>query len=212
MAIHATDAAADRRHSCRANGPCREHIVQCVGQEVPRCGCPGVADSELVVDFSAVTNRSARVQYENFRRSRGIEFVGDLIGRILQDRKFDVVDASKVRDRRERVLLIRINTDELDPLAFVATRKLGQFRPILFGQRAFCAQENDGDRLALLPMAEGVCGPERVLESKAVDPLSDRSRPVRRCCQQYAHHEPRRSGCRHRAPPTKNRIWIEIAV
>ena len=57
---------------------------------MPRRGSPGVADAELVVDLPAIADRAAPVEHKGLGRARGAEFVGNLIGGILQNRKCDL--------------------------------------------------------------------------------------------------------------------------
>ncbi len=69
-AAHAGDAATDRLDHGGADRFTRQHVVQSIGQVVPRRGGPGIADAELVVDLPAIADRAAPVEHKHLGRAR----------------------------------------------------------------------------------------------------------------------------------------------
>ncbi len=196
-AVHAANAATDRFDQGCADRLSRQNVVKGIGQMVPRRGAPHVADPELVIDFAPIADRAAGIQNERFGGAGRAEFVGDLVGRILQNGKRDSVDACEVRDGGQRILLVGIDGHELHALFLVMLGQNRQFRAVLLCEWTVGSDEDHGHRPAIFPVAQRVARAKRVLEGKSVDALPDRRRAVGSRSQKDAQHEPRGSGCRH---------------
>jgi hypothetical protein len=64
------------------------------------------------------------------------------------------MDASKVGDFAERVLLIRVDGDKLYALGFILGSQFGEPRAIALRQRALGSDKHDDHRFLIVPLAQ----------------------------------------------------------
>ena len=141
------------------------------------------ADAELIIDRSAVADYARLIEQEDLRRADRPEPVGNFVPQVLEDGEFDLRRANVVSDLGQRVLLIRVNADELDLFAVILLGELRQLRPVKTGERTVGAEKDDDDGLLVLPIVEGASRSQHVFEGERLDPFCERRIATRTVCR-----------------------------
>ena len=120
-----------------------QQLLNRCGEEVASWIGTGVADSELIVDASPVTDDVPIVEDEDFGGSLSAKLIGNFVARVLKQREIDFVPAGEMADFGWSVLRVGIEADEGDTSSGVLLGKFDQARAIKLGQRTLGAEKRD---------------------------------------------------------------------
>ena len=108
----------------------------------------------LIVDASVVANDAIAVQHVYFGCSLSSQPAGNLIARILQERELNAVRSGKMLHLGQRILLIRIDTDDNHATLAVAVLKLLEPACVEPDDWALGTQERHDHDLRILEFGE----------------------------------------------------------